>query len=297
MRDWILIYHRVCPRTAVTAAWFVRGTAVTPDVFEAQIAWVSARFDVVPLHDLIFGTPSSGRPRVALTFDDGYAEVLRTAAPICSRFGVTGTCFVPAGPALRGEALWFDEWYQAMPTDGSSPASTRIITSWGMEPPVSPEEWVMGSARQALARMRACERADRLRELRDLRSDAGPPLYASLEELTDLLALGWGIGGHGGRHVRLPECEEGELGAETAASIELLDRLGIDGPRSFAYPDGAWDRRVAERVAGAGFAIACTTERASWLSDGDPLAVPRLFCRGEGPIPHRLLAGDLGGTS
>lgn len=50
---------------------------------------------VVSLEDLIQGTVSGRRPAVAITFDDGYRNILTNAVPILKRYGFVATMFVP----------------------------------------------------------------------------------------------------------------------------------------------------------------------------------------------------------
>lgn len=290
IRRWVLMYHRVCPRGPDTTCWFARGTAVTPEVFEAQLDWLLARFDVVPLGALSAPPTDRGRPRVSLTFDDGYAEILRTVLPVCQRRGVSATCFVSAGPLDLGEPLWFDVWYQAVQRGCSIPLFLDELRRRGSELPDDLDGFVTGAPRRWLENLDASERLRRLRVLSTLAGSAvTPDLYLSFEELRELRSCGWEIGGHGLRHERLSEQATHVRDEEIAASTALLDRLGVSGLRAFAYPHGAYDADVVRRIERAGFALACTVERGSWTKDICPLTIPRLFCRGDGAVPHRLL--------
>lgn len=58
--------------------------------------FLSRRRNVVPLDELLGGA-DRGRPRVAITFDDGFRSVLTNAVPILERFGFSATVFVPTG--------------------------------------------------------------------------------------------------------------------------------------------------------------------------------------------------------
>ncbi len=291
MTTWVLMYHRVCPRTPATEPWFVRETAVTPSAFAAQLEWVQQRFDVVDLTDLLEGPHQpAGRPRVAITFDDGYGEVLHTVAPICLRRGIRATCFVPAEPVMTGDPLWFDALYGAAAS--RAPELGALVRSWGFDPPRDHAGWVMGPVKRWLADLEPRDLQARTRELGALWPDAlRAGFYLSLDDLGELASLGWSIGGHGRTHVRLPGCDESTLEAELSASRTLVDRVGGRGARCFAYADGAWDQRVSRRVASAGFQLACTVQRGSFEVGTHLLEVPRLFCRGESALPHALLAG------
>lgn len=63
--------------------------------FEAHLAFLARRRTVVDLHTLLNGDAPTGKPAVAITFDDGYRSVLAEAVPRLKRYGFTATCFVP----------------------------------------------------------------------------------------------------------------------------------------------------------------------------------------------------------
>jgi peptidoglycan/xylan/chitin deacetylase (PgdA/CDA1 family) len=71
--------------------------SASPAEFEAHLDWLQANTDVVGIDDLLIGRNGSGRPQVALTFDDGYADNYEYAfEPLLAR-GMTATFFVTVG--------------------------------------------------------------------------------------------------------------------------------------------------------------------------------------------------------
>jgi len=77
------------------------------------------------------------------------------------------------------------------------------------------------------------------------------------------------VGSHTATHRSLPKVDRGELEGELAGSAATLESLGLPRPRSFSYPYGGADERLAAAVREAGYEIAFTT---AW---GDPAAAPR----------------------
>lgn len=73
---------------------------VTTAAFEEQMAFLARRRAVIALADAVEGRLPSGRPAVAITFDDGYRNVLRNAGPVLRSYGFPSTIFVPT--AWRG---------------------------------------------------------------------------------------------------------------------------------------------------------------------------------------------------
>lgn len=93
MRATVIVYHTIgdCPLSDDRHELYV-----ATDTFEEQMAFLKRHRTVVPLSSIAEGRlPSSGSPRVAITFDDGYRNVLTVAAPILARYGLPATVFVP----------------------------------------------------------------------------------------------------------------------------------------------------------------------------------------------------------
>lgn len=87
-RDVILIYHSVAGGPLSTLR----------ERFESQMAWLAEHAEVVPLDVLL--TPArrqKGKPRVVLTFDDGYRTLHDTAMPILQRYGFAATVYLNSG--------------------------------------------------------------------------------------------------------------------------------------------------------------------------------------------------------
>jgi peptidoglycan/xylan/chitin deacetylase (PgdA/CDA1 family) len=88
-RRVILCYHSVHPSVPYASA--------SPAQFAEHLDWLASHCDVVPLDALVEGPNDTGRPRVAITFDDGYADNYRYAfLPLTVR-DLPATFFVTVG--------------------------------------------------------------------------------------------------------------------------------------------------------------------------------------------------------
>ncbi len=107
----ILCYHAVDP------CW-TSPLSVTPAEFERQIAWLARTRTVVPLDVAVTRLDARGRlPRgmVALTFDDGFAQLQEHVFPALARHGLPATLFLVAATLTpEGHAV---DWVDTPPPD------------------------------------------------------------------------------------------------------------------------------------------------------------------------------------
>jgi peptidoglycan/xylan/chitin deacetylase (PgdA/CDA1 family) len=104
----ILYYHRVAAENDPLA--------VTPDAFRRQMDALAASGQrVVDLYEIDELALAAGEAAVALTFDDGYRDVLEAALPVTREHGFPSTVFVVPG-AIAGTSPF--AWYAA----GAMPA-------------------------------------------------------------------------------------------------------------------------------------------------------------------------------
>jgi peptidoglycan/xylan/chitin deacetylase (PgdA/CDA1 family) len=95
-------------------------------------------------------------------------------------------------------------------------------------------------------------------------------------ELAELAAApGVELGAHAVRHRRLDELGDREVAAEVATSKAQLEHLTQQQVRSFAYPHGAYDRRVRNAVIAAGFSSGAAVKNAISHQRDDPFAIAR----------------------
>jgi peptidoglycan/xylan/chitin deacetylase (PgdA/CDA1 family) len=82
----ILTYHSIDQTRSVIS--------IAPEVFREHVQWIADRgIRVLPLDDLLGADASDGRDAIAITFDDGFANV-EGAARLLSQHGFPSTVFV-----------------------------------------------------------------------------------------------------------------------------------------------------------------------------------------------------------
>jgi peptidoglycan/xylan/chitin deacetylase (PgdA/CDA1 family) len=102
----ILMYHYIS-KPPKGADVYRLDLSVTPENFEAQLAWLSNHgYQTITLRDLVFhltaGRALPEKP-VILTFDDGYRDNYANAFPLLKEYGYTGTFFILTRPIDDGD--------------------------------------------------------------------------------------------------------------------------------------------------------------------------------------------------
>lgn len=123
MTPLVLMYHSIGDRTDDPYQ-----VTVTPARFAAQIALL-ARLGIRGCSMAELLAEPSRRPRVGLTFDDGYRDFVTEALPVLRAYGFTATVYVLAG-RLGGDNGWEAEG----PTKPLlTAAEIRAVAAAGME--------------------------------------------------------------------------------------------------------------------------------------------------------------------
>jgi peptidoglycan/xylan/chitin deacetylase (PgdA/CDA1 family) len=315
-RAVVLAYHRVGERSL--DPWRL---TVDPEIFAGQMETLARDWSPLSLAELVDGFYRRRLPEraVAVTFDDGYADNLEVAAPILVEHGIPTTLFVATELIDSGGPLWWDELASLLLEPAELPPTLMLSSGNGNQwsiPPVADDEPVAAVTAQpwearpgtrlrafyevwlALRALDAQTRDAALEEIADWADSprAAERTLLTWEQLRELAALpGFELGAHTLMHPVLPSCSPEQAHAEIAGGADRLRaRIGAE-VEQFAYPFGAWNRRVARLVADLGFRAAYTTDgnAISWSSS--PHALPRVPAEGHAPLDFTGLLATLSG--
>ena len=103
------------------------------------------------------------------------------------------------------------------------------------------------------------------------------------------------IGAHSVTHPRLDELSVAEIDAELAGSRTYIEQVIGRAVHSFAYPHGAYDRRVRAQTIRQGFHSAAAVKNALTHGLDDPFAIARWLVRAS-TTPEDLAAVLAGGA-
>jgi peptidoglycan/xylan/chitin deacetylase (PgdA/CDA1 family) len=274
----ILCYHRIAE--GVEDPFYL---CVSPANFAAHLEEIARTREPSTLADR--AVPSR-RPRVVVTFDDGYRDNLASALPIAEAKGVPITVFVTSRILGNRGGFWWDRLGVLL---RSRPPQVREIELPGGDRSIrlplgsSGLRADLDAVRRHLLPLPVPEIERALDAVSgQWQVDSGSPADARTLTRSELLSLAASdtvtIGAHTVDHIRLrgrPAREQRETIAGSKAELE--QSIGRAVPH-FAYPFGRhddFDDHSVDAVRAAAFETACTTIPGTARSPADPYRLPR----------------------
>jgi len=279
----VLTYHRIAVPGDVSNPYYDPVISATPEAFEAQIQFLSTRFDILGLEALIdiaadkdMGASilrKAGRPVLLITFDDGYRDNFDTALPILCKLGVPATFFIPTGFLSAVRLPWWDHvacvlkqtqvpWLTLKRSQGDvnpiiinlqptsdgqqrNIATTKLVHSF-LDSVIEDEPWFLAQLN---------EQAEVLIDSTTL----GRQLFMSLDQLRQLTVAGMSIGSHGQSHRAFASLHDAIQRQELMESKRFLEHsLGLE-IKALAYPfgwGGTFTARTIHLATEAGYHLA-----------------------------------------
>lgn len=284
----ILAWHRI----ASPPSSDVHRLVVSPELFREQLERTTRRVAVRPLADIVEAVRARRPPDgvVALTFDDGYEDMVTHAVPILRSIGLPATFFVTAGGLDAPVPFWWDRLEAILLGEGRRSATLDLELPEGRRihlPTGSPK--ARRGAHDAIHRAaRGMESSERERLMNRLREWAGVDLSALPRPMTAQEAA-WiarderfRLEAHGVDHLSLPAVPPEAMDREVVAGRRRLGDLLGRAPEAFAYPYGDLSERAVAAVRRAGFGAGLSCRGALVHPDDDPFRLPRIEVPSDG---------------
>jgi peptidoglycan/xylan/chitin deacetylase (PgdA/CDA1 family) len=253
-RTLVLAYHNIVPQGEPVSG--DRSLHLSQEQFAEQLDLLCRLCDVIPLDAVLEPGDPTGRPRVAITFDDAYRGTVTAGVQELVCRGLPATIFVV--PAfVGGRSFWWDEYL----TD-------------------------LGNGTDKLRQRALAELAGSDHDIRGWAEEHGVlpqrqpdhAVVATEDELQEATRLGAIVlGSHTWSHPNLAQLDSASLEEELTSSIRWLERRFERVVPWLAYPYGVASPTVERAAADAGYRGAFYVS-GGWLPKTIPNAhaLPRL---------------------
>ena len=298
----VLLYHRVAE--LCRDPWSL---CVSPVRFEQHLAVVRDRTWPIRLQHigphLTAGTLR--RPRVAVTFDDGYSDNLHQAEPLLRHAGIPAAIFVVSGALRWDREFWWDELdrivFESGPTgapikvklkdetftwiapDNSGAGGRDAFQAWTGNRPTAAHR-AYAELHERLVRLRAAERTAILDEIvnqlalpKSPRSTHRPLSRSEISALASSPVIDIGV--HTVTHPILAELNRAEQTSEISEAKAELESATGRRLTLFSYPYGKrehYNDETMDIVRSSGFEYAFVNEPGIADEYADHLQMPRV---------------------
>lgn len=285
----VLCYHRVVASDERRKAGLNVGEGITAATFEAQIRFMLRHFEAVSPSTAALPA-AGGRPRFAVTFDDGYADNHDVAAPVLLRLGVPAAFYVVSECVGSGRRFWWDRLAAFVRESPLASLRSRDLLPEAVSlPPELPlhddfERSVatdqLGAAIRQLDPAQVEPALDRLRVA--LEAEDAPQPGDRLMDWADVRRLadqGFEIGAHSADHVNLARLDDASLERQVAGAKRRIETETGRTAATFAYPYGGpanYSRATMDAVRRAGYRAAFTAISGVVTGGQDVTELPRL---------------------
>jgi peptidoglycan/xylan/chitin deacetylase (PgdA/CDA1 family) len=292
----VLAYHRVLPAGEASTTWSHPAIVVTRPTFERHARVLSKSFQLLTLGEFE-ARLQSGRPfqtaSCLVTFDDGWSDTYSEAWPVLRRHAIPATVFVPAALIGTDHVFWqerlgcllFETWQRARGDRDFASRARCELAGLGL---ANVLELAPSRARQEIlslvrtrkrnATMDPWESVAVVSDL--LGADPAPKpngdRLMSWSQAREMAREGVTFGGHGATHSILTALPPEAVREEVETARETLERELPAPVTAFSYPNGDWNREVADAVDGAHYRVAFSMRRGPVAAGSDHLAVCRI---------------------
>ncbi|HEU4929606.1 MAG TPA: polysaccharide deacetylase family protein [Candidatus Krumholzibacteria bacterium] len=289
-RPVVLVFHGV---TADPPGHFCNheGMHLYRPLFEGLMEFIARRYNPVALGtivDWLGGDVSLPDRAVAVTFDDGYRNVLTEAAPVLARLGIPGTLFVATDFVFRKDPLWTDRLTGALYLT-REPRLSLEMDGGTVELSLSNEADKIAAENRLLSLCKKLPDSDRValvdRIVASLAVDEarvsrawGDHAAISPEELPRRFDDGLDVGSHTCTHAIVSRMRGEQMDFELAESRRLIESATGRPCTLFSYPNGGpadFDARTRRAVVAAGYRGAVTTIKTAVTPLQDRFEIPR----------------------
>jgi peptidoglycan/xylan/chitin deacetylase (PgdA/CDA1 family) len=302
-RKFIFLYHRIASPADDPFA-----LAVPENWFQDHLEILRSRCRLVSLDEIPSTRVAKSSVIASITFDDGYADNLRTAAPILRLAGIPATFFICTGCLGDVRGFWWDRLASTIGAAEGLPPQFEGVQGVPLAHDLSSPESRRKATLEIALRLQWMHPLERDRVVAELENvllsgGRGKPEPCPVLDEAGVRELGSQplaqLGAHTENHAMLSILPREEQLAEISRNVTTLEDITGTRPRFVAYPYGgeeAYNTDSCLAARDAGLELAFVNHPGRFDPRGEPYRVPRYYVP---PLPadqfRTWLHGILGG--
>ncbi len=308
----VLTLHRIVPDSDLHLCRSPRGMVLRESLFARLVDYLAANANMIAPQDVNFPSHDRSRPRVLLTFDDGWLDNTVVALPYLSRAGIRACFFIATSLAghpqpfwpeqvlgllkearLKGELAVVNRGLQQLrsratgepPLVGGPDGDERLL-SWLKQFPASAISRQMQSISEGFLRnsgsrlSSTCAGVSKHACPADPASPPDPMEHLmNWDQLRSLVRNGHTVGSHTCTHAILPQLGHQDLRREVESSRRALQQLLPEQDAKalwISYPNGSASHTVSMAARQAGYRLGFINTPGLWRVNSDPFLLPRV---------------------
>jgi peptidoglycan/xylan/chitin deacetylase (PgdA/CDA1 family) len=213
-------------------------------VFEQQISYLKRNYGIISLDQLCdeLQNPQAADQSIAVTFDDGYADLYDQAFPVLQKYQIPATVYLPAKLIDAGEVGWYDRLFVAMQVAPGSEFTIEMEKTRTFELKSVEDRFYAAVAMVKFCR--AISDDQRMRFCNEIESRIAIPAgqvrgrLLNWEQIGTMQKAGINFASHTSTHPVMSRLRPEQVKLELSESKELLEKRVGREVVHFAYPFG-----------------------------------------------------------
>jgi len=246
--------------------------------FESLLQYLQKHCSLVSLDSpLAADKREDSKPRVAVTFDDGWKDNFQTAFPIARKFGLPFTVFI-CPELIGGNGHFWTDVVSSLWGAARRAGKLHIMRALS-------RGRMNGSVDSLIERLKAASESERETFITEVRAALirynVKPHTSDLGELLDwhdvkeMSEAGVQFGSHSNTHQILTQIPQSEALQELTQSKHAIEAQLRSCPW-LAYPNGDWSEPVRQLASESGYQGAFVNSPGVWKRSTDPFCIPRI---------------------
>lgn len=279
----ILMMHRVIDSKEQARLPHNNPLCIDKDTFAKLLVFLKKYFDIVDLESAIKSAPSK-KPKLALTFDDGWKDNMTHAFPVLEKHRVPATIFLSTAYIGQNKGFWWQSiadrlWDQPQYVDQTALAKMLLPYSIALDPTLFDGHKSVEKSRLILAF---------LHELKQLAPETLNPLAEALFYDNQPNAMDWSdirqleksdlikFGPHGHQHYILTLLSQSACAEDINKSHSLLAQHCSQPLSIYCYPNGNNNPHIHSLLNQLGYSHALSTDSGLISKAHNNFCLPRI---------------------